>query len=233
MTQQINLFDPALQRRRDWLALDSVVAAGVLLLTGVVVAGVLARNPLPALQARTATNEAQIKALREQMTALGQMATQRKPDVRLENELAEARQLAGLRGEVLQVLQQRVAAPADAFADHLRGFARQSIQGLWITGFAYDADSGAMEIRGRTIDPALLPTYIGRLNQEPAFQGRAFSALKLAEGKIEPPANKANKANEAAKAGIPSAKAPYHEFILIPRKTETAAPAGTVAGRQG
>lgn len=230
MAQQINLFDPALQRQRDWLALGKVVPVAIVLALLVAGAGLLARQPLPMLQAQKAANDNQLKALRDRIVVLGRQATDRKPDSRVESELAETRRLAAVRGEVLQMLTQRLDARANPFADYLHGLARQSLPGLWITAFAFDAESGGMEIRGRTTDPALLPEYIRRLNKEPAFQGRAFSALKLAEGKPEQPAAKSPQATAPAAApGAPTAKALFHEFVLIPVKTGPA----QAGGKQG
>jgi hypothetical protein len=99
-----------------------------------------------------------------------------------------------------------------------------------LTAFAYDAASGSMEIHGRTVDPALLPEYIRRLNKEPAFRGRAFAALKLAAGKLEPAAG------VPAKTGVPGEAAkpvPFYEFTLIPVKEGDAAIATQASGKQG
>jgi hypothetical protein len=225
MSQQINLYDPALERKRDWFALSNLVAVGVLLAIVVGGAGYLARMEIPALTAQSAQGESQLKSMREQITALGQQVAGRKPDPRIEQELGVARLLLDARGEVLATLKQRLGPDADAFAEYLRGFARQSVSGLWLTAFSFDAVSGGMEIRGRTIDPALIPEYIQRLNKEPAFQGRAFSALKLTEGKPDPlpgtnvqaaPAAPASPATQVAQ------KAPFHEFMLIPVKSDGA-----------
>jgi hypothetical protein len=229
MARQINLFDPALLRKRDWFALSNVVLAAAALVMCVVVAGVLAQRELPTLKAQTATNDTQLKAMREQVLVLGQRVADRKPDPRVESELAAARLLAGMRGEILQTLRQRLEHDADPFADYLRGFARQSVTGLWLTAFTYDASSGSMEIHGRTVDPALLPEYIRRLNKEPAFRGRAFAALKLAEGKLEPVAG------TPAKTGAPAEavkSAPFHEFTLIPVKEGEAAGAAKQERRE-
>ncbi len=215
MAQQINLYDPALLKRRDWFALAHVVLAAAVLATSVIVAGVLAQRDLPTLKDQAATNDTQLKALRDQVLVLGQRVAERKPDPRVEHELAAVRLLAGVRGEVLLTLRQRIESQADPFADYLRGFARQSVTGLWLTAFTYDAASGSMEIHGRTVDPALLPEYIRRLNKEPAFRGRAFAALKLAEGKLEPVAGVPAKTGAAAEGVKP---APFHEFTLIPVK---------------
>jgi hypothetical protein len=224
MAQQINLYDPALLRKRDWLALPNLVLGAAIAAALVAAAGFLARNTLPELQAQATTGEARLKALRDQVLVLGQRVAERKADPRIEQELAVTRQLAAARGEVLRALRQRLTAGDPPFADYLRGLARQSMSGLWITGFGWDAASDGLEIRGRTTDPALLPEYISRLNREPAFRGQSFSALTVAEGKPETVAG--------SPAPVPSAqKAPFHEFTLVPVKRVEATAAA--AGRQG
>lgn len=224
MAQQINLYDPALLRKRDWFALSNLVLGAGIAALLVATTGMLVRSGLPELQAQTTTGEAQLKAMRDQVLVLGQRVAERKADPRIEQELAAARQLAAARGEVLQALRHRLASGEPSFADYLRGLARQSMTGLWITGFAWDAASDGLEIRGRTTDPALLPEYIGRLNREPAFRGQAFAALTVAEGKPDTVAGSA--------APIPSAqKALFHEFTLVPVKRGAAT--GAAAGRQG
>ncbi len=228
MAQQINLFDPALQRQRDWFALSNIVLGGGALALLVLGAGFLARGNLPALQAQAATGETQLKAMREQVLTLGQRVAERKADPRIEQELAVARQLADARGVVLQTLRERLEADVPPYADYLRGLSRQSMTGLWITGFAWDATNGSLEIRGRTVDPSVLPEYIRRLNREPAFRGHAFAALKLTEGKLETPAGTTAPESTAPES---DRKALFHEFTLVPVKAGAAANAS--AGRQG
>jgi hypothetical protein len=211
MSQQINLYDSALLKQRDLLGLGNVAIAGVLLLAAVLALGMLARHEGPALTAQTAANDAQLQAARAQITLLGQQLAGRKPDPRLEQELGAARLLLGARGEVLTTLQQRLGPHAGSYAEYLRGFSRQSVAGLWLTAFDFDG-SGGMEIHGRTTDPALLPEYIRRLGREQAFQGRTFAALKLDEGKLDPVVN--------TPPAAAAAKAPFHDFMLIPAKAD-------------
>jgi len=202
MAQQINLYDPALERKRDWFALENVVIGGVLLATAVGALGMMERSTLPALTAQSAASETQLKAMRDQVTAMGQRAANRKADPRIEQELATKRQLLSMRSEVLSALRSSVGPNAQSYAEYLRGFARQTVSGLWLTGFAVKTAGGGMEIRGNTTDPALIPEYIRRLNKEAAFQGQTFAALKL--GRPEA------KGSAAAPA--------WHEFMLIPQR---------------
>lgn len=226
MAQQINLYDPALLRKRDWFALSNVALGAAIVTVLVAAAGFIARSELPALQAQATAGETRLKAMREQVLALGQRVAARHADPHIEEELALARQMAAARGAVLQTLRQGLEAEAPPFAEYLRGLARQSMTGLWITGFVWDATNGSMEIRGRTTDPALLPDYIRRLNREPAFRGHAFAALNVAEGKLET----ASGTQLAAPAEAPQ-KAGFHEFTLVPVKSDEATKSS--GGRQG
>jgi hypothetical protein len=215
MAQQINLFDPALQRQRDWLALPNVVAGAVALIVFVGVAGTLTRQGVPALQAQVAGNETQLKALRDQITAQGQQLANRKPDPRIEQELATAKLLLETQGEVLKVLQRGMGTQAMSYADTLRGFARQTLPGLWLTGVHFAATAGDMTIEGGMTDPALLPEYIRRLNREQAFQGRSFAALQMA-GSAQTP----DKTPPTPSSAPADKQRPFHTFRLIPRLTD-------------
>lgn len=217
MAQQINLYDPALERRRDWLALHTVAGTAAVLAVAIAALGFWARSDLPALTAASATGESRLQAMREQLAALGQQVARHQPDARLEQEVAAKRALLAMRSEVLDILRQSLGPEARSFADYLRGLARQSVSGLWLTGISVDAQSGGMEISGRTVDPALLPEYIRRLNREKVFQGQTFAALQLEAAKPETPA-----AGPAPATPPVVAHAPYHEFRLIPTRNSDA-----------
>lgn len=217
MAQHINLYDPALRRRQDPLALLNVVMGALLLSGAVLSAGLAARSHVPALAAQVAANDAQLKTLRTQLTVLGQQMAARKSDPRLEQDLETAKATLAARGEVLDYLNRRMGTDAVSYADYLRGFARQGMPGLWLTGFEYRSADGGMEIAGRLTEPSLLPEYIRRLNREPAFQGRAFAALRLADGQeLQPAAPPAGLGRRA------EASAAYHSFRLIPRLEDKA-----------
>jgi MSHA biogenesis protein MshI len=225
MAQQINLFDPALERQRAWLTLRNVTGLAVGLAVAVGALGYAERRELAPLATLSTANETRLKAAREQIAVLGQQMANRKPDPHLEQEVVAKRFLLATRGEVLALLRKSIGEEAaPPFADYLRGLARQTIPGLWLTAFSIEAQSGGMEIRGRTIDPALLPTYIRRLNGEPAFRGQAFAALKLDTGK--PDAPHPAPSTGAAKAPVPVLAARYHEFSLIPLPANTVGGAG-------
>ena len=94
-----------------------------------------------------------------------------------------------------------------SYSEYLRALARQSLAGLWLTGFRVGKGGAEMEIIGRALQPELVPTYIHRLNQERAMHGRAFDSLSMTrrEGALA--------ADASRPAGAPASYS-YTEFRL-------------------
>lgn len=224
MSQQINLYDPALRAKREWLTAGSVAGVAAALLAVMIAWGSWARMSADRLGAEAAALAPQVQSLQEQTAALGNEIAGRKPDARLEQDLVVANGLLKLRGEVLAVLDKGLGADAPLFSDYLRGLARQAPGGLWLTGFSVGGD--AMEIRGRMLDPASLPEYIRRLNSEKVFQGRAFAALRMSTGAAVPAAPASVSAGQAPAPAVAPQEAPFHEFMLVPAKAAAKAPGG-------
>ena len=96
---------------------------------------------------------------------------------------------------------------APEYSKVLKGLAEQRVEGVWLTGFRLVPS--AIELRGRLLDPALLPVYINRLNTDTVFFGRRFSALEM-KG-VDPAAEKAPDSKIEAK---PVVGRRYTEFVL-------------------
>lgn len=209
MSQQINLLLPELRPRFDWLALPVVASAGIagLLLIGAL--ATIATLRTQSLAAGENTLRAEMTNAQQQVQTLGQRLGERQGDAALDAQLASARTAVAQRQEVLNIVAQGDLPAGQAYSGLLQGFARQVLNGVWLTGFSLAPMN--IEIRGRLTDPALLPEYINRLNAEPAFAGRRFAALDM-QG-VEP---KAEKADEApANAQPKAAPTPrYTEFAL-------------------
>lgn len=218
MSQQINLLDPRLRSQRDWLSLPLVAAVALALL--LVEGGIFAYSKWQAarLSAEEANVSGEAKSLRQQVEALDKVLAERKPNSDLARDVAAMKVSLAPREEALQRLKAFAADPG--FSEYLRGFSRQALEGVWLTGFSIGKTD--FVIRGRLSDPSLLPAYIRHLNAEPAFQGRRFAALDMkgVEPAPLPPAAAAPAPGAAAgtAAAQPAPTAPrlppYVEFVL-------------------
>jgi hypothetical protein len=216
MSGQINLYDARLRRQREWLTATNLALAALVLLLIVGGVGGWARSQASDREATVAALQPQAKALQDQLLVLAPQVSSHKPDAALEQELAAAKGKVESNTAILAMLQKGLGPGAVSFSTYLSGFVRQTPSGVWLTGFSVDGDGSGMEIRGRTVDPALVPQYIKRLNGEKAFQGRAFSALQ-----VSIPAPIADSATATATptgvaASSKPAVVPYHEFTLTP-----------------
>lgn len=216
MGQQINLYNPALRLQREWLAVTPLAVVVVLLLAVVIAVGAVVRQRTAALRLEVQRQEDEAKRQQAVLAQLGGKVSDKVPD----ELLALRRQLAA-RQEVLSALNGLANVEGPKFSDYLAGLARQSVPGLWLTGFAVKQGGSEIEIGGRMNSASLLPDYIRKLNAEKAFQGRRFSALDLSQA-ITATVDAAGKTGTAA----PVAPRPrFTEFKL----TGSKAPAATKA----
>lgn len=215
MSQQINLLLPELRPRHDPLALSTVLAAAFL---GLAVAGGYggyARHQADALTQEKLRLERDLAAARERVRVLGQTLAARKPDPVLLQQVEAMQALARRREELLHVVESGQAGSYAGFSGVLGGFARQTLEGVWLVGFALKGDD--IEIRGRLTDHALLPAYIRKLETDAAFQGRRLAALDM-KG-VQPAAGTGGgeSGGGAAPAGRFAGPQRYTEFFLRSR----------------
>lgn len=207
MSQQINLLLPELRPRFDWLALP--VVGGVAVAGLVLICAMAALGAAQSGQLRTSEAEirGQVVSAQQQIQSLGQTLGARQGDSALDHQIAAAREAVTQRQEVLSLITQGDVARGSTYSGLLQGFSRQAAEGVWLHAFAF-ADRN-IEIHGRLTDPTLLPVYINRLNNEPAFAGRRFAALDMTG--IDPTAEKRPETPDVAKTKAP---ARYTEFVL-------------------
>lgn len=203
--QQINLYNPALRRQRVWLTLGNVALLAGLFGLGLVAAGGVLHRQAAARQATVQALETRLVAARAETFQLGAQMNGNAAGEAATRELAELRQQVLRRNEVLSALQGGAGIatlPGQStvgFADYLRGLARQSVGGLWLTGFSVAQGGGGMEVRGRMLAVDRLPEYIKRLNGEVSFKGRQFVSLNI---------SRSDKASNA------SGGTPHSAFVL-------------------
>lgn len=222
MSQQINLFNPALRKTRDWLTAAPIAIVACVLLVSVVTAAGWTMTKADSLQRTADQQAASLKSAQERLVSLAKAAAEGKPDPQLAADLANARALLKGREEVMKILEAGTVGNISGFSEYLRGFARQSPNGLWLTGFSIGSGSNEMEIRGRMLNPSALPEYIRRLNSEKVFQGRSFSALTIRrpeEGQDKRNAavavTPAAGAKSLSPAAAPATQLAYVEFVLM------------------
>lgn len=180
MSHQINLYNPALRRRIDWMSAGPVAAGSAVLILVVVALSVWANMTARVVRQEASTLAEEVKSARTKLDDL-EKRRDRKPSQSLAEEVAALQSTIADRRGILATLGEggEELDITKGFAEFFRGFARQSPAGLWLTGFTITAGGAEMQLSGCATDPALLPKYIRQLNAEPAFKGRGFVSLSL------------------------------------------------------
>jgi hypothetical protein len=214
VSQQINLYNPALAPKVDLFSGRAVLLglAGVLalsLLTGVLT-GLQARR----VEARAQEQSARLAGLQAEVARLAQQVAARKPDPALQRELDALETFLAARNQVMAMLGGGALGDTRGVSEYFRAFGRQRAEGVWLTGFTIGGGGTEIIIQGRTIDAQLLPDYLSRLRKEDALRGRAFDSLTVAQ---PPPANAQGKS--AAEAG-------FLEFRMATAAVPAATPHG-------
>lgn len=218
MSAQINLYHPRFLKQSDRLTLRNIALAAAALYAVVAVAGGWAWQSAAAQKDATMTAEAKLKAVKNQLEAATKAAAVRKPSPQLIAEADNMEALLRRRGDIARLLEGGAVGSTGGFADYLRGFARQTPDGLWLTGFTIGSGGNDMEIRGSMLSPTALPDYIRRLGAEKSFQGRNFAALTM--NRNDPLASAQATAQGAAATPAPTSAPRPIDFVLMPKMLE-------------
>lgn len=180
MSQQINLLLPELRPRHDWLAFPSVMGMAAFGLAVMLIAAAWGLFRVQTLSAAQTQLDVEAKTLQQQVQSLSQQIASRQGNPALQDQINRLKDMLQQRDAILSVVEAGKLTPGSGYAEVMRGFARQTMDGLWLTEFSFSGSDA--RIRGRLTDPSLLPLYIRRLNGESVFQGRRFAALNMTDG---------------------------------------------------
>ncbi len=177
MIQRVNLYKAEFQPRRQWLAARQGMAVIVLTLMIVGIAGgwfrYQAAERAQALAAEQATNEQLLVSLEQ----LGGEIQNRRPDPALEQAIERVTDTLARRQRLLGRVERLANNPSGGFSASMTALARQIPEGLWLTGL--NLQPGQIVLSGRTSAGRLVPQYLERLGEEPAFAGHAFGDFAL------------------------------------------------------
>ena len=202
MSQQINLFNPALLKQKQVFTTNTMLLSLGLLLAGSLAVGLYARHSVKRLEDEVAASAEQLnqKKLR-QATVLAEFAPRQKTK-ELEAQLEEAQAMLRALHDIETILQRGEVGDTAGYAEYFKALARQSAGQLWLTGVSVGDAGKQIGLQGRALEANLVPAYIGRLTREPVMQGKSFGSLVI------------SRAAPADKDAKPGTEAPFIEFSL-------------------
>jgi hypothetical protein len=177
--QQINLYQPIFRKQRQifsaltLLQLLGIVTAALLAIYGYGVAQVRG------LEADVLQLEGREKALTTQLARLDPTQNQHRR-AEVEQELKRLNATLAAQQRLIEVLRAQPLGSQTGFSGYLTALGRERTPELWLTQFAINGSTGAIELAGRSTRPQLVPEYLQRLGLEPALAGQRFDALEIA-----------------------------------------------------
>ena len=223
MSQQINLINPALIKQKDFLTkLNITVVYGALALSmlGWYVYSTQQMSALTVSRDQLASELQQVQASLAEMTAA---RAPKAPNQTLIAELQTLEEKHQVQMQILQAMQQGRPSQDKGLASYMLGLARQSADGLWLTGFSIDQTHHTVSLKGRSMDAAVLPDYMRKLGQESVFAGQTFGGLRIQQptevvtNNATNPSPQANTVPASAAATQPvqaNIRPPFVEFEL-------------------
>jgi hypothetical protein len=181
MSQQINLYNPALEPKVEVLSGRRTVIALAALSAICGLLWGLAGMDAARLTRAERVQAAQLAQLQAEMTALTQQIAERKPSAQLQDDLRNLEALLSARNEVMATLASGRLGDTRGVSEYLRAFARQSTEGVWLTGLSIAQGGNDIVIQGRTVDADLVPVYLQRLRRESALRGHGFESLSVSQ----------------------------------------------------
>ena len=178
MYQQINLYQPIFRKQRQIFSATTLAQ-----LLGVVTAALLVIYAYGAFQVRGLETEVvqlegRERALTTQLARIDPaQSNHRRAEVEEELKRLNARLLTQQR--LVDVLRERPLGAQTGFSTYLAALGRERTPELWLTQFAINGSTGALELAGRSTRPELVPEYLQRLGREEALSGQRFDALEI------------------------------------------------------
>jgi hypothetical protein len=207
MSQQINLFNPIfLKQEKYFSALTMVQALGVILLFGILLTG-YATYRLSALQHDADFAAAQLQLAQGQLARVTAEYGPKQKDAKLEEKVQRAEAEVQSLEQVSAILNKGDFGNTNGYANYLSAFARQIIEGVWLTGFSIQGAGSDISIQGSALKPQLVPVYLNKLKSEQVVQGASFSTLEMMLPKVQ---------QDTSSKGAVSSRplAPYINFDL-------------------
>lgn len=178
MSQQINLVNPLLLKKRYAFGLREMALGLGLILAGALAWGGFLHYRADTLEARAAEQEALHAEAQRQLDEMHALA-QRPVSALLTERLAAVQAQVAQREALLATLSGTLGTTSTGFSGRLRALALGRIEGVWLNGFTLAHER--VELRGSALHAGLLGDYLDRLGRQPPFAQMKFSGMHAAQ----------------------------------------------------
>jgi len=179
MSQQINLFNPVFLKQKKYFSVVTMFQALGLILVGSAVFYGYADYQVKLLAKQSEETSKRYASEQIRFANFSNEFSPQQSNQTLQDELTRLEAQLTAQREILDTLKTGVIGNTEGYSEYMRAFARQTVNGLWLTGFSIDGDGAQMSLRGMVLAPQLVPAYVLRLNKEKIMRGKNFASLQM------------------------------------------------------
>ena len=179
MSQQINLFNPIFRKQKKYFSSVTMVQALAVIGLACALLTADAARRTRTLRAQAATVDALLVASQARLADFRVRYAPRQKNPTLTAEIAAAQEELAMLANAQATVARGDFGDTRGFSSYFRAFARQSVEGLWLTGLTIGGGGQHLGVQGNTLQAELVPVYMRRLASEPVMRGKAFSSLEI------------------------------------------------------
>ena len=172
--QQINLYQDVFKKKEVFLSASHLLSASIGLIVILAVISGLFQWQLSSQLNAVESAKAEQVAQAARLQALQQQVQNRQQDKKILHEIEMISNNIANKQRVMQVLTSDRFGNTEGFVEHVKGLARQKLDGMWLTGISIKQGGENLGMRGQAVEAELLPRYLQRLSSEDAFLGKSF-----------------------------------------------------------
>jgi hypothetical protein len=176
--QQVNLYQPIFRKQRQIFSAITMLQAAAVVAVALLGFYFLGVWRVASLEAEVVRLEGAEMSLMTRLASIDpSLSANRRVEV--EAELRRLNVTLSDQQRLVDVLAEQPLGTTEGFSGFLAALGRQHSPQLWLTDFAINGSTRALELAGRSTRVELVPEYLQRLGREPALAGQRFDRLEI------------------------------------------------------
>jgi hypothetical protein len=185
VSQQINLYNPIFQKQKQYFSVAAMLQSLALIAIG---SAVFYGYAVYQVKQLTRQSDETAKRYTAEQAKLASITAEFSPQKSNELLMAEVKRLeakSAAQNELIDTLKSGVIGNTTGYSEYMRAFARQTVSGLWLTGFNIVGSGAQMSMSGAVLSPELVAAYIQKLSREEVMRGKSFAELQMQQPKAD------------------------------------------------
>lgn len=186
MKQQINLYQEQFREKSVTLPARQMLLIAACLLAGMTVISVAMAWLNHQTAQRHTELSSRVEAVKQANDRMQARLAGQAIDPALVAGVEDAARQLQARQKIMQWMEKSQENLAIPFSALLEGLSRQHVEGLWLTYIGIENGGQDLHLQGSSLDPKLIPDFLGRLKNETAYAGREFRKVMMRADKDNP-----------------------------------------------